>query len=70
MYCTLETPYIVQKGRGRGGERGGEKVEERGGGNGGERRRLVKRHWSGQCPERPFPPIAVVVSADQSVVVQ
>ena len=48
-------------GRGRGGERGG---------NGGERRRLVKRHWLGQCPEQPFPPIAVAVSAEQSVVVQ
>ena len=28
------------------------------------------RHCSGQCPERPFPPIAVAVNADQSVVVQ
>ena len=21
-----------------------------------ERRKLVERHWVGQCPERPFPP--------------
>ena len=40
------------------------------GGSGGESRKLVERHWSGQCPERPFPPIAVAVNADQSVVVQ
>ena len=52
------------------GGRGGGEEEERGGGNGGERRRLVKRHWLGQCPEQPFLPIAVAVSADQSVVVQ
>ena len=39
-------------------------------GSGGERRKLVERHWAGQCPERPFPPIAVAVSADQSVVFQ
>ena len=58
-----------------GGERGrvGERVrgrEERGEESGGKRRKLVERHWSGQSPERPFPPIAVAVSADQSVFVQ
>ena len=42
-----------------GGERGG---------SGGERRKLVERHWLGQCPDRPSPPIVVAVSADQSVV--
>ena len=52
------------RGRGMGG--GGEKRR----GRGGERRKLVESHWAGQCPEQPFPPIAVAVSADQSVVVQ
>ena len=38
--------------------------------SGGERRKLVEKHCSGQFPKQPFPPIAVAVSADQSVVVQ
>ena len=66
---------MVSAAEGRGG---GERVRgrgERGRECGGERRKLVERHWSGQCPkrpypERPFPPIAVAVNADQSVVVQ
>ena len=52
-------------------KRAGEvKGAERGRVNRGERRKLVERHWSGQCPKQPFPPITVAVSADQSVVVQ
>ena len=64
-----------KEGRGRGereGKRreGRERGERREGGQRSERKKLVKRHWVGQCPERPSPSIAIVVSADQSVVVQ
>ena len=48
--------------RGREEEERGEEVEERS--------KFVERHWLEQCPEWPFLPIAVAVSADQSVVVQ
>ena len=57
--------------RGEGKRREGRGRGERGeGGKGSESKKVVKRHWAGQCPERPSPSIAIVVSADQSVVVQ
>ena len=50
---TIPDSSECSRGRGRGrGEEGRESKEVRG-------RKVGERHWVRQCPESPFPPIAV-----------